>query len=173
MITITQATINDTEILALLGRLTYSESHGHFINNKEDLFNYNNEAFSIEKTKEELQNSNNLYWIAYVNKLPVGYAKLVLNTNNIQVDSNRQCRLERIYVLQEFLGKKVGYELYTTVFNNFKELGFEQLWLTTYIKNENAIQFYKKLGFEIVGDYDFMVNGKAFENLVFSKKINP
>ena len=172
MITIKQASLNDIEIIALLGRFTYSESHGHFINNKEDLFKYNNEAFSIEKTKTELQNSNNIYWIAYVDKLPVGYAKLVLNTDNIQVPSKNQCRLERIYVLQEFLGKKVGYELYNTVFKNAKELGFEQLWLTTYIKSDIAIQFYKKLDFEIVGEYEFIVNGKVFENHVFSKTIN-
>lgn len=170
MVAIKKASKDDVEILALLGRITYSESHGHFINNQEDLITYNNEAFSIDKTSEELQNANIVYWMAYVDKLPVGYAKLILNTDNSQVVSKKQCRLERIYVLREFLGQKIGYELYKTVFEEAKSLGFEILWLTTYIKNESAIQFYERLGFNKVGSYDFIVNGKTFENVVFSKK---
>lgn len=172
MITIREATSNDIEILALLGRVTYSESHGHFINNVEDLYNYNNEAFSIQRTTEELYKKENIYWIAYSNNLPVAYAKLVLNAENDSVSDKNSCRLERIYVLNEFLGKKIGYQLYNTVLNKAKELNYNQIWLTVYIKNYKAITFYEKQDFKKVGSYTFWVNEKAFENYIHSKPIN-
>ena len=171
MITIREATLNDIEVLALLGRVTYSESHGHFINNKEDLSNYNDEAFSIEKTTEEIHKKENIYWIAYSNHLPIGYAKLVLNAENESISDKNSCRLERIYVLNEFLGQKVGYQLYNAILNKAKELNFNQIWLTVYIKNYKAIKFYEKQDFKKVGDYTFWVNGKAFENFILSKII--
>ncbi|OSY89190.1 hypothetical protein WH52_00605 [Tenacibaculum holothuriorum] len=172
MIKIKIATHKDVEILALLGRVTYSESHGHFINNAEDLYNYNNEAFSIQRTTEELYKKENIYWIAYLNNFPVGYAKLVLNADNDSISDQNICRLERIYVLNEFLGKKVGYQLYNTVLDKAKELKFNQIWLTVYIKNYKAIKFYEKQDFKKVGDYTFWVNGKAFENYIHSKPIS-
>lgn len=171
MISIKQASTSHTETLALLGRITYSESHGHYINNAEGLFNYNNEAFSIKKTHEEIASEENVYWIAYVNNFPVGYAKLILNQVNEHITDQNVCRLERIYVLEEFLGRKVGFQLYETVFNKAKELEFNQLWLTTYIKNQKAMRFYEKLDFKKVGDYTFWVNGKAFENFIYAKEL--
>ena len=68
MIEIKTAKASDTEVLALLGRLTYVESHGHFIEDKNDLQQYINGAFSVSKTKEELNNSKNLYYIIYAER---------------------------------------------------------------------------------------------------------
>lgn len=171
MIHIKKATISDVKILALLARITYSESHEAFINNTEDLIKYNNDAFSIEKISETLNDENTCYFIAEVNDFPVGYAKLILNAENKNIEDKNSCRLERIYVLNEFLGQKIGYKLYETVINEAKNLSFHNIWLTTYIKNTTAINFYTKLNFKNVGDFTFYVNGKPFENFVFSKKL--
>lgn len=171
MTIIKQASLKDVETLALLGRVTYSESHGNYINNTQDLFNYNNEAFSIQKTHKEVGHQQNLYWIAYVDEFPVGYAKLILNATNEHITNRNVCRLERIYVLEEFLGQKIGFHLYQTVLHKAKELNFKVLWLTTYIKNHKAMKFYEKLNFKKVGNYSFWVNGKAFENFIYSKEV--
>jgi hypothetical protein len=52
MITFKTAITTDTEILALLSRITYVESHGHFIDDKNDLFKYCEQAFSIKKQQK-------------------------------------------------------------------------------------------------------------------------
>ncbi|WP_299121019.1 GNAT family N-acetyltransferase [uncultured Tenacibaculum sp.] len=168
---IRKATETDVEVLALLGRITYSESHGHFINDKNDLLAYNNKAFSIAKIKEDIDNNNNLFYILYVNNLPVGYAKLVLNATHESITSTTNCRLERIYILNDFIPLKIGQQLLTFIESKAKELQLDTIWLSVYIKNERAIRFYKRNEFKDTGKLDFLVNGNSYENFVLSKKI--
>ena len=108
MINIRIAMSDDAVIIALLGRITYVESHGEFIDNKTDLLNYNNEAFSVTKIKNDLKNPNNIFHIVYDDELPIGYAKLVLDATNNHIVSKNVCRLERIYILNDFIPKKIG-----------------------------------------------------------------
>ena len=79
MIRIQKATIEDLEIIALLGRLTWAESHGQYIDDKNDIPKHLNENFSIPKTTHNINNPNIHYYIVYVDDLPAGYAKIILN----------------------------------------------------------------------------------------------
>ncbi|WP_435262754.1 GNAT family N-acetyltransferase [Tenacibaculum sp. nBUS_03] len=171
MVTIRTATTNDATIIALLGRITYSESHGKYIDNKKHLLNYNNDAFSLKKIKESLSIPDNVFYLIYVNKLPVGYAKLVLNTTFNNKTPQNSCRLERIYILNDFLPLKIGQQLYNTVINKAISLNFECIWLSVYIKNNRAIQFYRKNNFTKIGVLQFKVNKKEYENTVFVTKL--
>ena len=171
MITIRNATINDAEVLALLGRTTYVESHGQYIANKTDLFNYNNSFFSVEKLKEDLKDKNNLFSLIYYNMLPVGYIKLVKNSSNKNIKSTNVCKLERLYILNDFVGKKIGSKAMEHIIEKITELKFEELWLAVYYKNNKAINFYKKYGFVNVGNIIFKVENSDFDNYVLSKKL--
>ncbi len=161
----------DAEILALLGRVTWAESHGHYIEDKNDLLKYLNKNFSVAKTIQEINNPDNIFYILYVDDLPVGYAKLVLKEDNESVASKNNCRLERIFILNEFIPLKIGQQLLTFVEEKAKALQLDTMWLTVYIKNHRAIRFYEKNEFKNVGEMNFIVSGKSYENIVFSKKI--
>jgi len=171
MINIQLAKEADTTILALLGRITWAESHGDYIDDKNNLFKYLNTNFSVSKTKEDLNNPKNLFYIIYVDNLPVGYAKLVINVINESVASNNNCRLERIFILNEFISLKIGQQLLNFVEEKAKELQLDTMWLSVYIKNKRAIRFYEKNEFKNVGEINFIVSGKDYQNIVFSKKI--
>ncbi|VAW17334.1 hypothetical protein MNBD_BACTEROID03-2829 [hydrothermal vent metagenome] len=171
MIKIKTATEANTDVLALLGRITYAESHGLFIDDKNDLSKYTNEVFSVSKTKQDINNPNNLFYIIYTDDLPVGYAKLVLNVIHESVVSQNNCRLERIYILNDFIPLKIGQQFLTFVEEKAKELQLDTMWLTVYIKNNRAIRFYERNEFKNVGEFNFLVNGKGYENIVFSKKL--
>ncbi|RKE92339.1 GNAT family N-acetyltransferase [Ichthyenterobacterium magnum] len=171
MVKIIVAKNTDAKLLALLSRQTYIESHGHFIADKNDLKAYTKKTFSVSKTEEDISNTKNLFYIVYVNDLPVGYAKLILNTSNKNIASQNNCRLERIYILSDFIPLKIGQQLLTFVVEKAKALQFDTIWLSVYIKNNRAIRFYEKNEFINVGELNFLVNGKVYENIVFSKKI--
>lgn len=171
MIKIKLADQSDSKILALLGRVTYVESHGHFIEDKKDLRKYIDQAFSVAKTTKDLINSNNLFYLIFVEDLPVGYAKLVLNATNKDVSSKKNGCLERIYILNDFIPMKLGIKLLTFIEEKVKKLNLDTLWLTVYTKNIRAIRFYQKNNFKTVGEVDFLVNNKNYENLVLSKTI--
>ena len=171
MVKIQIAKETDTAILALLGRLTWAESHGHYIEDKNDLQKYLDENFSVAKTKQDIENPKHLFYIIYIDNLPAGYAKLILNAANENVTSHNNCRLERIFILNEFIPLKIGQKLLAFVEEQAKALQLDTIWLTVYIKNNRAIKFYEKNEFKNVGELNFVVNGKEYENIVFSKKI--
>ncbi|MFY0604983.1 MAG: GNAT family N-acetyltransferase [Flavobacteriaceae bacterium] len=171
MINIRIATLADAQILALLGRVTYKESHGDFIENKDSLLNYQNDAFSIAKIKAELQDPAALFYIAYVNGLPVGYSKLILGAKKKLVLSKNTCSLERIYVLNDFIPMKIGRDLLNISLDKAAELEFDTIWLSVYFKNERAINFYKKNDFEAIGFTDFILDGTNYNNILFLKKL--
>ena len=171
MITIKLASITDSEVLALLGRITYTESHGEYIENKNHLFTYNNNAFDIEKIKKQLDNANNIFYIIYANGFPAGYSKLVLECNFKTMKTARNCRLERLYILQEFLPLKLGKLLFDKVVSKAKKLEYETLWLSVYIKNDRAIKFYTKNEFINIGSLTFQVDETGYENHVLAKKL--
>ncbi len=171
MIKIKIATIADVEVLAMLGRLTWSESHGPYIKDKNEVLQYLDENFSVSQTKQNIINPNQLFYIIYVNDLPAGYAKLVLNTGNKNVAPQNSCQLERIFILSEFIYLKIGQQLLTFAENQARKLQLNTMWLTVYIKNKRAIRFYERNEFKNVGELNFVVAGKGYENIVFSKKI--
>ncbi len=164
MIEIRSATKNDISTLALLGRITFTESHGHFIENKEDLLTYNDKAFSLETLETCLQTPNNLFYIMYRKGFPIGYAKIVLNATSKHVTSEKSCRLERIYILQEFIPLKLGQHLFDFTLKKIVALRHNYIWLTVNIHNARAINFYKKNDFIEIGTLDFVVADKGYEN---------
>ncbi len=171
MIKIQIAKATDIEVLAILGRITWAESHGHYIDDKNDLSKYLDKNFSVLKMKQDINNPDHLFLIIYVDDLPVGYAKLVLNAMNENLASQNSCRLERIFIQKEFIPLKIGQQLLAFAEEKARELAFNEMWLSVYIKNKRAIRFYEKNGFKNVGELNFIVNEKPYQNLVLSKKI--
>ncbi|MFK7787802.1 MAG: N-acetyltransferase family protein [Crocinitomicaceae bacterium] len=171
-ITIKQATERDSETIARLGSTTYVESHGSFIENKNDLSHYIDSAFSHEKTTQELHDRQNLFYLIFTDDLPIGYAKLVQNSTHECVSSNQACRLERIYILDKYIPLKVGKQFLAFTEEKAKSLEFDTLWLSVYVKNLRAIKFYEKNDFKDVGRLNFIVNGKEYDNIIFSKRLS-
>ena len=68
----------DAQFIALLGRITFTETFEHFFSDQKDLIDYYNLTFSVQKIEDGIKKPNNIFWIAFVNRLPVGYAKLCL-----------------------------------------------------------------------------------------------
>ena len=171
MIKIKKTKEADTDVLALLGRLTFAESHGHFIDDKNDLLNHLDENFSDSKTKQDISNPKHIFYIIYADDLPVGYAKLVVNAKHKSIASQNNCCLEKIYILNDFIPLKIGQQLLTFVEEKAKALQLDTMWLSVYMKNNRAIRFYVRNKFKNVGKLNFIVNGKVYENIVYSKKI--
>ena len=101
----------DAQCIALLGRITFTETFGHFFRDQKDLIDYYNLTFSVQKIEDGIKKPNNIFWIAFVNRLPVGYAKLKLYSNSEFIESKDVCQVQKIYVLKDFLSMKIGFEL--------------------------------------------------------------
>ena len=161
----------DAVAIALLGRITFTETFGHLFRDKQDLLEYYNATFSVEKLETSIAKPNNVFWIAFVNRLPVGYAKLKLNATSEFITLENTCQLQKIYVLKDFLSMKIGFELQNQLLEKAKELGFSKIWLSVLNSNKRAIDFYKRNGFELIGHHDFQIGKENFEFDALSKEL--
>ena len=72
-----------------------------------------------------MKNQKNIFWIAFVNRLPVGYAKLKLNSSSRIIESKDVCQLQKIYVLKDFLSMRIGFELQNSLFKKSQGIEFQ------------------------------------------------
>jgi len=161
----------DAQFIALLARVTFTETFGHLYRDKKDLLNYYDLTFTVDKIEKGIEKPNNLFWIAFINQLPVGYAKLKLNSKSRFIDTENICQLQKIYVLKDFLSMKIGFQLQNQLLEKARTLGFEKIWLSVLNSNERAINFYRKNGFETIGNHDFQIGQENFEFLAMGKEL--
>ncbi|MCL7754399.1 GNAT family N-acetyltransferase [Polaribacter sp. Z022] len=171
MLEIRRATVSDATYIALLGRITYTESHGDYIEDKQNLLDFYNTHYSVAQIKKELNDENNVFWIVFSNDLPIGFAKLCLNENHENKTDTKYCKLQRLYILNDFISLKIGSQLQEKILQKATELNFKTIWLTAYYKNTKGIKFYKKYGFKEIGSIDFYVGETNYENLIFAKEL--
>tara|TARA_R110000868_G_scaffold145181_2_gene365171 strand:- start:80290 stop:80595 length:306 start_codon:yes stop_codon:yes gene_type:complete len=89
---------NDAPIIALLARVTFAETFGHLFRNKQDLLDYYNSTFLVDKIANSITKPNNIYWVSFVDGFPVGYAKLKLNSTSEFLGSEKVCQLQKKYM---------------------------------------------------------------------------
>ncbi len=171
MVTIRIATASDAVHIALLGRITYTESHGAYIEDKKNLLEFYNTHYSVSKIRSEINDLENIFWIVFSEELPIGFAKLSLNIKNTELADDNSCKLQRLYILNDFIALKIGSQLQDLILKKATDLKFTSIWLTAYYKNTKGIHFYKKYGFNKIGSIDFYVGETNYENLIFAKKL--
>ncbi|MBK7869315.1 MAG: GNAT family N-acetyltransferase [Saprospiraceae bacterium] len=146
-IEVRKAILADAPIIALLGRITFGETFGHLFHDQQALQRYYHYTFGVKKIQSSLQKGNNIFWLAFADDLPVGYAKLKLHSLNKIVISEAASQLQKIYVLKDFLHQQIGLVLLESVIEEAQKAANTHLWLSVLYTNERAIQFYEKHGF--------------------------
>ena len=74
--------------------------------------------------------------------------------------------IQRLYILQGYQGGGRGTALLTTALDWLERDGPRTLWIGVWSENYGAQRFYARHGFEIVGDYSFMVGDHADYELI-------
>ncbi|HRG20357.1 MAG TPA: GNAT family N-acetyltransferase [Saprospiraceae bacterium] len=139
---IRKASIDDAEIIALLARVTFTETFAAHFRDRQDLKNYYGTTFSVSKIRSSIAKTNNVFWIAFCEDLPVGYAKLKLFSKSEFIDSDSVSQLQKIYVLSDFLNMKIGQRLQEAIFEETQKFTRKYIWLSVLKSNERAIHFY-------------------------------
>jgi ribosomal protein S18 acetylase RimI-like enzyme len=168
-IIIRKATTEDAISLALLARVTFREAFGHLFKDNQNLIDYFAKSFSIKSLTNKIKESNNVFWIALVDNLPIGYAKLLKHSPSKFIKDSKVSELQRIYVLNDFLNQKIGHLLQIALFEEVKKIKSNHLWLSVYVDNPKAIQFYKRYDFNHIGNHYFRIEKESFEFMVLDK----
>ena len=156
MISVKRATAEDHRSIAGIGKIAVGEAH-RGSTSAENLDEYLEKNYNDRAIREELNDPDNIYHVISYNGKPAGFSKIILNAAEPGIKAGNVTKLDRIYLLKEFYGMKLGLELLNfniTLAGNNDQSG---IWLYTWTGNNRAIDFYLKAGFTIIGSHKFYV----------------
>lgn len=166
---IRKAVEEDAALLALLARVTFRQAFNHFWSDEAVLRDYFDKTFSVEKMRGSLLKPNNVFWLAFADDLPVGYAKLKVNSPYEKLADPKPAQLQKIYILQDVIGKGIGERLQNTLFEEVALRGIETLWLAVWDENQMAIRFYERHGFRKETTYHYDFDHMSIDYFVMTK----
>lgn len=167
---IRKATLNDIKLLQDIGRKTFFETFSES-NSEENMRKYLEDGFSIEKLTEELDNKHSEFYFAVIDENVLGYLKLNFGASQTELKDTDSLEIERIYVLQEYHGKKVGQVLYEKGIQVAYEKEAIYVWLGVWEENPRAIRFYKKNGFVEFDKHIFKLGDDEQTDIMMKKKL--
>jgi ribosomal protein S18 acetylase RimI-like enzyme len=157
--------------LQQIGRQTFSETFVES-NTAENMAKYLEEAYSHEKLIAELNDPNSIFYFAMMGQDVIGYLKLNMGASQTEVKDNDALEIERIYVLKEFHGKKVGQLLFDKAIEIAKERHVAYVWLGVWEENKKAIQFYTKNGFVEFDQHVFVLGEEAQTDIMMKLELS-
>ena len=169
-ISIRFANANDAELIADLSRKTFSETFG-YLNTKENMDKFLNEQFSRDKLINEVTAPDNIFLLVFDDELPVGYAKMRHGEKRPEFENKDSVEIARIYVINSYIGAGVGKELMRKCIFLARDMKKEIVWLGVWEKNNRAISFYKKWGFEKFGEHSFTLGDDIQNDWLMKKEL--
>lgn len=169
-IIIKPCTIEDLTILQDISYETFNETF-KTQNSPENMNDYLEKAFNVKQLELELSTFTSQFFFVYFNDEVAGYLKV--NTKEAQSENMGEdsLEIERIYIRVKF--QKLGLGKY--LLNKAIEIAVEQeknkIWLGVWEKNENAIAFYKKLGFVQAGTHSFQMGEEEQIDFIMIKSL--
>ena len=148
IIHIRKATKEDCQVIVELGKKTFAETYSE-ISSHTAVQEYVEKKISPENIREELVNPLSCFYIGFINDDPVAFTKLRYDRMAKGLPGKRGIEVERIYVLKEYQGVKVGKEMMEKCKQDALREKFDIIWLQVWQHNHKAIQFYQKAGFVV------------------------
>ena len=169
-IAIRQATVEDAKLIADISHQTFYETFAD-CNTKEDMEKFLSEQFTKGRLMLEVGAKQNCFLLAYDDNEIAGYVKLRDEKPPLLLESLNALEIARIYVVAGKIGKGIGAVLMQASIEIAKEKKKELLWLGVWEKNQRAIAFYTKWGFEKFDETDFLLGNDLQKDWLMKKKI--
>ncbi|QHE60336.1 GNAT family N-acetyltransferase [Rossellomorea vietnamensis] len=165
-----KCTIDDAHTLQEISYDTFNETFKHQ-NSPKNMKSYLEKAFNVEQVETELSHRSSHFYLVYVHEDVAGYLKV--NTGDAQSEEmgHESLEIERIYIKRSFQKHGLGKYLLNKAIELAREQHLKNIWLGVWEKNENAISFYKKMGFVETGTHSFYMGDEEQTDLIMTKPI--
>ncbi len=171
-ITIRQCTASDWQELRAVMKQTFEDA----FKAQTDPINYNaytSTAFLSEKIKEELADPKAIFFFLIENNTQkvAGYLKMRWDRSDEFFGEIRAIEIQRIYFYKQFWGKGYGKTLLEFTENWGRENNYAFAWLVVWFKNESAMRFYVREGWETFARKNFQFGSAVHNDYVFRKQL--
>lgn len=119
----------------------------------------------------EIRDPNLETWLAEDGGRLVAYAQLRRGAVPAAVVAQRPVEILRFYVHADAHGKGVAQALMAHALGRAMQLGADVVWLGVWEHNPRAIAFYRKWGFEVVGEHVFMMGDDPQRDLLMRRVV--
>jgi ribosomal protein S18 acetylase RimI-like enzyme len=167
---IREATVADAKLIADISHQTFYDTFAAY-NSKEDMDKFLNQQFTKGKLILEVGAKGNIFLLAYDKDVVAGYVKL--RDERIPPGMGNVTALEvaRLYAMTNQIGKGIGSLLMQSSVDIARQKNKEWLWLGVWEKNQRAIDFYTKWGFEKFDETDFLLGDDLQRDWLMKRKV--
>ncbi len=170
---IRRAVATDAAVLAELGARTFVESFGHLYS-AGDLQAFLDESHSVEAYATLLASPLYATWLAIRRDEAggdeaIGYAlagPCGLPHADVRPEDGE---LKRLYVGSTAQGSGVGAKLFEQALAWLERNGPRTLWISVWSENYGAQRFYARYGFEMAGEYEFIVGRQRDREFMYRR----
>ena len=141
-------------------------------NTAEDMKLYIDKNLSHEQLKKEFDDKRNIFFLTFDGDKAMAYLKLRTGHEPDELLGVKALEIERLYCIQEYVGKQIGKVLMQTSIDYAKAHDFEVVWLGVWEHNPRAYAFYQKWGFEKFGSHVFLLGTDAQTDWLMKRSVN-
>ena len=165
---IREATVTDARLIADISHKTFYDTFAAF-NSIHNMDKFLNQQFTKGKLMMEVGARENIFLLAYEGDEVAGYVKL--RDERVPSGMGKVSALEiaRLYAMKGKIGKGVGSLLMQSCIDIAKQKNKAWLWLGVWEKNQRAIDFYTRWGFEKFDETDFLLGDDTQKDWLMKK----
>ncbi len=160
----------DAAALAILGRQTFIDTYLE-LNDPEDVRQHCDQAFGLEQQLAEIRNPNYAVLLQFHADELIGFAQVAHKPQPACITQEKAIALYRYYLKKSWHGKGAALPLLAAAEQAAIEAGAEYLWLGMWKHNQRAAAFYRKAGFQHVGETTYQFGPNLEIDDVFLKRI--
>jgi diamine N-acetyltransferase len=172
LVRVQQGGREDATLLAEIGARTFRDAFGAE-NEPGDMNEYLASSFGPGIQMAEILEPGCAFLLAEVAGDAVGYARLRVRAAPPAIRGARPIEIVRFYSDTSWIGRGVGPALMVACVESGRELGCDVAWLDVWELNPRAIAFYRKWGFEVVGEAEFRLGSDVQHDLLMSRVLDP
>lgn len=165
-----EASVDDAALVAGISHKTFYDSFAAD-NTKKDMDKFLNEQFTLGKLMLEVGARANTFFLAYSNNEIAGYLKLRDAHKPAVLSGKNVLEIARLYAVSTMIGKGIGSLLMQKSIDTAQERNKEAVWLGVWEKNQRAIGFYTRWGFEKCGEQDFLLGDDVQNDWLMMRKV--
>ncbi len=163
------AILADAKKLSILYKQVYIQTYGTE-GVSDEFANFITVQFAIERLEHIIQaQPGSIIVAAYKGNL-VGVAEIEMD-KHCPVGNIIAPELNKLYILEWFCGKGIGYRLLQEAETFVRSKGVKEIWLWVLDSNTRAISFYERQQYKTIGKASFQMETNLYENFVMLKQL--